>query len=174
MTERSTPGLRTATWRTTGWRVAGWLARVGLSVVWIAASVPKLSDPVSFAESIANYQLIPRAWAETPGTIGILANIVPCVELVLAFSLLSGIGKRGAALGSIAMLLVFSGAIAQAMIRGINIDCGCFGAAVDASADSFAILKNVVFLAISMVILLEPTTHPRRNRPSSASPTKNG
>ena len=126
------------------------LARAVVAGVFVWAAVPKLLDPAGFASDVANYHLLPESWA------GATATIVPALELVIAVALLTGWGARGAALAALGMLLVFTIAIGQAMARGIDIDCGCFGEESSARADVGSLVRNVLLMAACLVALLGP------------------
>lgn len=132
------------------WKALDWLCRIAVAVVMFAAGFPKLLDSQAFLEAIGNYQLIPDA------ALPLLAVVVPPIEIVAGAALVTGIGKRGAALVSFAMLGVFAIAISQAVLRGINIDCGCFGSAAAAQASWWSVLRNLGLMAASAVILIAP------------------
>jgi hypothetical protein len=101
--------------------VLSWLARVGLAALLAYAGASKLLDPSAFAEDIQNYRALPDAWA------GALALGLPVLELVVALGLLVPSHASGASLLSGALLLGFALAMAQAKLRGIDLECGCFG-----------------------------------------------
>ncbi|MGB0679039.1 MAG: MauE/DoxX family redox-associated membrane protein [Polyangiales bacterium] len=127
-----------------------WLCRLAVALVFIFAAVPKLLDPAAFAQSIDNYRLLPSAWAPY------IALWVPPLELVIAAALLVGIGERGAASIAGLMLVVFAVGIAQAIVRGIDIDCGCFGKALESRASWLSVLRNVALTAASAWVLWQP------------------
>ena len=79
-----------------------------VAAVFVFAAVPKLVDPAAFAQSIANYRLVPDAWS------GVIAAVLPVAELAAAMALASGYYARGAALVAGAMLTVFAAAMIQA------------------------------------------------------------
>ena len=140
--------------RIRAWGAADWLdlgARLLIAIVFIAAGLPKLLNPTDFAEAIGNYQLVPDAWA------GALAVFLPPLELLVAGCLLAGVAARGAALIAAGMLAVFAIAIAQTVMRGIDIDCGCFGAAAEATASWWSVARNLaLLLAAGFVALRRP------------------
>ena len=125
-------------------------ARIALAAVFAFAAIPKLGDAAAFARDIDNYHLLPVEWAATA------AVMMPPLELVVALALLLGIHARGAAVISAGMMLVFAAAMAQAMARGIDLDCGCFGSALAMHVSGWSILRNVVLAALSLPILLGP------------------
>jgi len=56
-----------------------------------------------------------------------LGIILPWLEIGVAILLILGVAIRPAALFSGALMLLFIAAITQAGLRGLSIDCGCFG-----------------------------------------------
>ena len=105
-------------------RLREWLPvrlEVILGVVFIYASIHKISDPPDFAHMVYLYKM-------TPGfLINLVAIYLPWIELVTGAVLILGMpGRRGAALLTGLMLLVFMGAIGFNLARGHPVDCGCF------------------------------------------------
>ncbi len=125
-------------------------ARLAVAAVFVWAAVPKLLDPAGFAEDIANYHLLPDA------AVGYVAAIVPLVELVVAGALITGLEARGAALVAAAMLAVFTFAMGQAMARGIDLSCGCFGSATTARVGWGSIARNAALLVASGFVVVAP------------------
>jgi len=96
------------------------LLRVALGVVFIVASLDKIQNPQSFADNIANYRVMPYPM------INLVAVMLPWIEIVSGFLLVTGIWIRANALVVSGMLVVFSLAILQALLRNLDISCGCF------------------------------------------------
>jgi uncharacterized membrane protein YphA (DoxX/SURF4 family) len=94
--------------------------RVALGVVFIVASLDKIQDPAAFAENIANYRIVPHEF------IHIMAITLPWLEIVVGALLLLGIWTRANAALAFGMLFAFILAISQALIRDLDISCGCF------------------------------------------------
>ena len=130
-------------------------ARLALAGVFAFASLPKLADPVSLARDVENYHLLPAAW------LGPIAIGLPILELVVALALLTGLHARGAALVALAMLLAFAGGMTQALVRGIDLDCGCFGRALTARVSALTVARNLALASLALPILLarRPTPH---------------
>jgi putative oxidoreductase len=94
--------------------------RVALGVVFIVASLDKIQNPQSFADNIANYRVMPYQ------LINLVAIMLPWIEIVAGSLLVVGIWIRANALVASGMLVVFSLAILQALLRNLDISCGCF------------------------------------------------
>lgn len=123
------------------------LLRWFLGVVFIYAAVGKILDPITFAGQIDNYRILSYIF------ISPLATILPWVELLCGLLLIIGHWLRGASLLTVAMNLVFIIAIASAMIRGLDIDCGCFSLRAQGSQVGLRrIVEDVVFLAAATLI----------------------
>lgn len=126
------------------------VARMVIAAVFVFAAVPKLIAPRLFAEAIANYHLVPDSMSS------IAASVMPVMELVIAVALLIGVKERGAAVASALMLLVFALAMTTTIARGINLDCGCFGAAAEAQVSWLTVARNVLLMVVSIFIAMRP------------------
>lgn len=134
-------------------RKAGvWALRIGLAAVFAYAAIPKLIDPGEFAAAIGNYRAVPEA------VVGHIALFVPVFELVIALGLVVSPYTRGAAVVGTALLVVFGVAMAQARIRGIDLSCGCFGAAFEAKVSWITVTRTLGLGALSagVVVLARP------------------
>ena len=130
-------------------RVLRVMARVGLSLLFAYAAYEKLLDRSALATSMTHYRVLPDA------LIGWAAAAVPTFEAVVAVGLVTPWLHRGSALMCAVMLWIFALAMAQARLRGIDLECGCFGAdsAVAVGVDTIA--RNVVFGGVALWIALQ-------------------
>ena len=128
--------------------LAVWVLRVAIAGVFVYAAVPKLIDPSEFATSIQNYRVVPEE------VVGHLALFVPVFELVIALALLVPQYQRGAAVLATLMLAVFSAAMAQARWRGIDLSCGCFGAAFEAKVSWLTVARTLGLGVLSGLIVV--------------------
>jgi putative oxidoreductase len=122
--------------------------RIVLAGLFVWAAVPKLIDPGEFALAIQNYRLVPDA------LVGHLAVFVPAFELVIALGLVLGSYQRGAALLATLMLLVFALAMGQARWRGIDLSCGCFGAALEGKVSWLTVARTFGLSVLAAAVLL--------------------
>jgi uncharacterized membrane protein YphA (DoxX/SURF4 family) len=140
------------------------IARMTLAAVFLWAAIPKLGDPAAFAQAIDNYRLFPEAW------IGPIAVVVPAVELTVAVALLLGLGARGASMVAAVMLLMFTATIAQAIGRGIDTDCGCFGTTTKTEAGWTSLVRNLALLAACALVIISPDVSWPLARPQRDGP----
>lgn len=121
--------------------------RIVLGFVFIFAAISKASEPEEFARAIANYKLLPIF------LINILAITLPWIEICAGMLLLFGISvKENSAILS-GLLLVFIIAITISLIRGLNIDCGCFGTIGGTKVGIQKILENIGLLLLGLILI---------------------
>ena len=98
-----------------------WLSRIVLGGIFIYAAILKVRAPQELADSIASYHLLPYP------IINLLALGLPPFELICGFLVLSGYFCGTGLLSIISLLVIFLAAMVSAIVRGVPIDCGCFG-----------------------------------------------
>ena len=124
------------------------ICRIFLGFLFIYASLEKILQPEEFAKQVGYYKALPF------GLENLLAIVLPWTELIVGICLLAGLFVDGAALLSIFMMLVFILAISQAMLRGIDITCGCFKVSADSEKLGLhTIIRDIIFLIMSFVVL---------------------
>ena len=133
--------------------------RMILGAIFLYASWSKIFDPSSFAQVLWNYRIFPLA------AIAPLSHFVPWLEAVIGLALISGIGRKGAALVSAALLLGFMLAISIDLARGISINCGCFSSGEVLQSHEQGIwmmkvdlLRDLGFLVLAAHVLTAPIT----------------
>src|SRR5438105_3017082 len=121
--------------------------QLALGIFFVAASLPKLVDPPSFAHMIYNYRIIPGA------LVNLMALTMPWIELLSGLALILGIWKEAARTIIAALLLVFIVAISINLARNNAIDCGCFDvtAAGKSHEERIADMRFVVIRDLGML-----------------------
>ncbi len=114
---------------------------VGITFIW--ASVYKIIEPGDFAKSIWFYHLVPG------NIINLSAIILPWLELLCGVCIILGIFYRGSIVWINVMMVVFIIALTSAVIRGLDIDCGCFKAAKSSGGSTL----NSLLLDLGLIIL---------------------
>jgi uncharacterized membrane protein YphA (DoxX/SURF4 family) len=121
------------------------IARLVVGGIFIYASFYKIIDPGSFAKSIWYYHLVPGS------LINLMALILPWVELLCGLSLVLGVFYRGAVAWVNVLTVIFIIALATTIVRGIDIDCGCFKAAKTATHSAWnSLLFDVGLLLFTL------------------------
>jgi uncharacterized membrane protein YphA (DoxX/SURF4 family) len=127
-----------------------WRHRIGrflLGLVFIYAAISKIGSPQDFADSIAAYQILPFS------VINLMALGLPFFELACGLLVLTGSFVRIGLLGILAMLVIFITALVIALLQGISINCGCFGAHSWLDSNPWAALfRDACLLILSILV----------------------
>ena len=94
---------------------------VALAAVFIYAAIDKIHDPLQFADSISGFAILPAIF------INLLALSLPPFEIGCGVLMLMPWTRRIGALAVAAITVVFLAALGSALLRGLTLDCGCFG-----------------------------------------------
>lgn len=124
--------------------------RLVLGGLFVFAAVVKLSNPQGFADAILAFKTgLPKHLAQ------LATFALPWCELLAGLCLIVGLWARSAA-GLIAVMLVaFLGGIVSVMVRGLDVECGCFGKFEIPCTGGVGVchlVRNVVLLAMAVAI----------------------
>lgn len=124
------------------WLIVRRILAVVAGAVFVYAGVLKVRDPLEFANDIGNYHLLP--WS-----IGVrLAFYLPWLEILAGLALIFHRLFAGALAITGALMLGFIGATIWAKAQGINVACGCFGAASSNLSFTSHLVLNGSILAL--------------------------
>jgi len=115
----------------------GLAIRIAAAAVWIGAGAAKIPQMETFRDLVGRYGILPPALAAP------FAYVLPFFEIGLGLYLAAGLFVRGSALVGSVLLVIFLAAQAQAWARGITLDCGCFGTAVQSAVGPLTMLRDV-------------------------------
>ena len=125
-------------------QILEFVCRLGLGVLFIYSALAKISDPDEFAYSVSRYSVLPDF------AIGLFSLTMPMLELLAGLSMLFTKWLRESALLVTGMLAMFIVALVQALVRGLNISCGCFG------VPSVGGREEIVMALVRDVVLIVP------------------
>lgn len=123
------------------------ILRLLVGVTFIYAGVLKVKDPNAFADSIASYQLLPVE------LINVLALGLPVLEIAIGALLVVGLCVRIASFCTLILAGVFALALASALVRGIQVDCGCFGNGATSVRKMWLALGRDILLSATALVL---------------------
>ena len=123
--------------------------RVGLGLVFVYAGILKIRDPIAFAGSVAAYKLLPYSINY------LVATTLPWVELACGLFLIIGYKVRSSAGIIAAMNILFIVLLTSTIMRGLDIDCGCFRQGGEKTSAWIAILRDILFLAVALILFTE-------------------
>ena len=127
------------------------LFRIIVGGIFLISGLAKIADPVRFLLTLREFQLLPRVLES------FLAVYIPWLEFLLGLCMVLGILHRTASLMIAGLNGFFIVAIGSVMVRGIEVDCGCFGLLADVlhlpdHADGKAIIRNLVLMGMCLYI----------------------
>jgi putative oxidoreductase len=122
--------------------------RVVLGGLFVYAGIVKVLDPLDFAQDIRNYRLVGQALSFAA------AIFLPWLEILAGAFLIAGVWRRGAALVISGLLVFFIVLTVVTMVRGLDVDCGCFGA-LSRKAGLGVILEDLAMLYLGMCLLFQ-------------------
>jgi putative oxidoreductase len=130
---------------------------LGLAAVFLYAGVDKMRDPLQFADSVAGFAILPAAF------IGPFALALPPFEIACGLLLLWPPVRRIGALAIALLSVMFFAALSSALLRGLTLDCGCFGIGAPSRARMWMELGlNVVLFGGSAFVYLCSRVRPAR------------
>jgi len=118
--------------------------RVALGALFLWAAATKLPDLANFAQDVANYRVLP------PMLVPYASAAVVGIEILSGLALVTGVAAKPAALLAAALLVAFIVFLAQALLRGIDLRCGCFGG--DEPASWWTVARDFAMLAAAVVV----------------------
>jgi putative oxidoreductase len=125
------------------------LFRIVLGGLFVYAGVAKALDPLDFAQNIRNYRLVGQELSF------IAAVVLPWLEILAGLALAAGVWPRASALLISGLLVFFIALTMVTIIRGLDVDCGCFGA-VSRKAGLGVVLEDAAMLYVALAVLFAP------------------
>ncbi len=143
------------------WRqLLPWLgtgARLILGGVWLAAGAAKVGDLAASGRAVAAYRLLPYESATVAGA------VLPFVEIAIGVLLIVGLATRVAAIAAGLLLLAYLGGVTSVWVRGLRIDCGCFGGGGDLTGEqrpqyAGEIVRDIALFVMAALLTYRPRT----------------
>jgi putative oxidoreductase len=95
---------------------------LAVGAVFLYAGIDKIRDPLHFSDSINAFAILP------PALIDVSAFALPFFEIICAILVFLPPTRRVGALALMLASSMFFVALLSALLRGLTLDCGCFGA----------------------------------------------
>ncbi|MGD2295119.1 MAG: MauE/DoxX family redox-associated membrane protein [Candidatus Aminicenantes bacterium] len=135
-------------------RYIQYIFRFVLGGVFIWAGTVKIFNPLDFAQDIANYRAFPQAVSF------VLALVLPWVEVICGVLVIGGLFRKSSAFVLSSLLVGFLFLIAVTMVRGIDVECGCFGS-FSRQVDFKLLLTDIVLLFLALNVFFFRKPRPR-------------
>ena len=128
------------------------VCRIGLGALFVYSALAKISDPDEFAYSVTRYEFLPGF------VVGIFSLTMPMLELLAGLSMLFTKWLRESALLVTGMMVMFIVALAQALARGLEISCGCFGVPEVGGREEIlmALVRDLVLIVPAFWLMFRP------------------
>ncbi len=124
--------------------------RLLLGGVFAFSGWSKLRDPQFFAFAIKAFRLgLPESW------IVALSFVLAWLEVLCAGLLVLGAWTRAAAAITAGLMILFSGLILSLLVRGLSVDCPCFGASsflCTGPLGACHLARNVLLAALALYV----------------------
>jgi hypothetical protein len=125
----------------------GLIVRLAVGIIFVYASLDKIDQPSQFARIVYNYHLLPSE------LINLMAIIMPWVELFCGAFLILGIYKEGSVLILNVLVIIFMVAVGVNLIRGLDLECGCFTVSSKAKSAALDLLLRDIGLLVLTIYL---------------------
>ena len=129
------------------------MVRLVLGGVFLYAGFVKIADPTTFAGDIAAYRVLPYFGNY------LAAAILPWLEALCGVLLIVGFRTRGAAAVILVVTSVFMAALASTIVRGLDIDCGCFRHGGEKTSAWTALGRDALLFAAALMVLRKGRRH---------------
>ena len=126
------------------------LVRVALGVLFISSGVGKLQHFADFEQTALNYQVLPEVLTT------MYAQMLPWVAILAGAYLMIGLFTQFAAVLVFLMMLSFIIAIVAVLIRGDEMDCGCFVGGRTEPVTPQKLVEDVFLLLLSVYLFFAP------------------
>lgn len=121
-----------------------------LFLVYFSAGVIKILTPRQFYGAVMSYEII-----KEPFIVAMISSIVPFLEVFSTLFLLIPSWRKSSSLLIFIMSVVFLFAILSAYLRGINMDCGCFGGVLVGETGLSSIIRNIFLSILSAFVFIK-------------------
>jgi uncharacterized membrane protein YphA (DoxX/SURF4 family) len=133
------------------WPIVGLTIRVTAGLVWLVAGAAKIADLEQFRVQVEAYRIVPG------GLEAAFAYALPYLEVGIGLYLVVGLLVRGTAALSCLLMALFVVAMVQARVRGLILDCGCFGALARQPIGWWTIARDVALGVPGLVMVILPS-----------------
>lgn len=125
------------------------LVRIVLGALLMYASLDKMANTGEFAKIIHNYRILPVQLEN------LLAIFLPWLEFITGLCLIIGKFPKGSSFIYSSILIIFIIALSQALIRGLDIACGCFSVKPSSTSEVWLrIIMDFIMLFFSVNLFL--------------------
>ena len=138
--------------------------RLTLAGIFLYAGYEKFRAPwLQFAISVDSFKAVPDSWIEP------IARTLPICEILLGVALLSSLLARWFSLIATLLLTLFLSVGIRAYAKGLQVDCGCFGAGKSEGIDAKWFAEHGAMVALALAVTVGYFLMARKRRYRDAS-----
>ena len=119
--------------------------RVIVGLALLVAALGKIGDPAALATQVGHFHVVPES------SRNLIALTLPWIELMAGLALVLNVRARSGAWLALGLMVAFTLAVAQAMARHLNFECGCFGSADATRVGLKKLLENLALTVTAVV-----------------------
>ncbi len=123
------------------------LIRLILAFLFILAAIEKLKNPFAFALTIDAYQIFSSFF------INIATTLIPWFELFIGFGLFFNFKVKANLYLYFVLMVAFTILVVVAIIKGLDIECGCFGE--NSSKVGLSKIFENLFIILGNIVLIK-------------------
>ena len=123
-----------------------WTAKFAIGFVFIFAGIEKIAEPGLFSDSVANYKLLPLF------AVNFFAVAIPWIEVISGILLIFDKYVKENAFIFNSLMSLFTIMVLIAVIRGLDINCGCFGTAEAQKVGFEKIMENLGLIILGLYV----------------------
>ena len=127
------------------------LAQLAVGFLMVYAALAKIGQLQGFSAQVHNFRMLPIALEN------LVAMTLPWVEMVAGITLIAGVRAQAGARLIFLILAVFTIGVLQAMARGLDFECGCFGTDDGTRVGFVKVLQNLGMLVLAWIGARAPT-----------------
>jgi putative oxidoreductase len=105
------------------------------------------ANPWAFLVAVSRYDLFPYGFPRY------VAMLLPSFQFILGSILCAGGFRKLAFIATFCLMLVFAFAQVQALLRGLEISCGCFGSG-DETLTYLTVVRTLFFAAAALLAFM--------------------
>lgn len=120
--------------------------RLILAFLFILSALEKFKSLENFALNVDAYQIF------STSLVNLITLIIPWLELFIGFGLLFKFKLKANLILYLFLMFSFTTMIFIAMIKGLDIECGCFGES-STKVGIYKLIENLIIVSLNLVLL---------------------
>ena len=134
------------------------LLRSAFGVIFLFSGGMKIIDLARFSESLTAMQIVPARFISS------VSVAIPVAEVIIGAAIV--LGFRTAIMSAVAagLLALFTGVIAEKVIEGADVSCGCFGSLSSEKITETAVIRNFILILWGAILFAYYSTAQRSSQ----------